>query len=158
MRFDDRVASHIDWIARLAFRYCRRREDAEDLAQETLCRIYANRDKFADSRDFKPWVVAIMSNIFKTQRARRSLVQFCAIADYDAPTSEMADDAVMLGDAFECVRRAALLSIGVECVMLYAQGYSYYEIADIVGINVGTVKSRVASGREAIAKAVRHRM
>lgn len=46
MRFDDVVVGHIGWIARVAFRFYKHKADADDLAQETLLRIYANREKF----------------------------------------------------------------------------------------------------------------
>ena len=38
-------------------------------------------------------------------------------------------------------------SKNIECVMLYAEGYSYSEIADMLNINIGTVKSRISNGR-----------
>ncbi len=46
MCFDDVVVGHIEWIARIAFRFYKNKADADDLAQETLLRIYANSAKF----------------------------------------------------------------------------------------------------------------
>ncbi|MCF0219318.1 MAG: RNA polymerase sigma factor [Muribaculaceae bacterium] len=151
MGFDDLVVGHIEWIARLAFRFHKCRADAEDLAQETLYRIFANRDKFNNARDFKPWALTIMTNIFKTRYARINRAPFVSMEDdYDATSPMMADEMARFNDVVEAVHRSARQSVGVECVLLFAQGYSYDEIADIIGINPGTVKSRISAGRKLI--------
>lgn len=155
MRFDDVVVGHIGWIARLAFRFYKNKADADDLAQETLYRIYANRDKYNNARDFKPWALTIMANIVKTQHARKECVPFVSIDDdFDALSSVRADSLANYNDVLEAIHRGARVSVGVQCVMLYAEGYSYEEIAEMVGIKPGTVKSRIASGRMAIRAAL----
>ena len=155
MRFDDVVIGHIGWIARVAFRFYRNKPDADDLAQDTLCRIYANRDKFNNARDFKPWALTVMSNIVKTQHARDECVPFIGMGDdLDYLSSARADSLANYNDVLDAVHRSARVSVGVECVMLYADGYTYEEIADIVGIKPGTVKSRIAAGRAAIREAL----
>lgn len=155
MRFDDVVVGHIGWIARVAFRFYKNKADADDLAQETLYRIYANRDKFNNARDFKPWALTIMTNIVKTQHARRECVPFVGIDDdFDALSSTRADSLANYNDVLEAIHRSARVSVGVQCVMLYAEGYSYDEIAEMLGIKPGTVKSRVAAGRVAIRAAL----
>lgn len=155
MGFDDIVVGHIGWIARVAFRLCKNKSDADDLAQETLYRIYANRDKFNNARDFKPWALTIMTNIAKTQRARWERVPFVGMGDdFDTLSSERADSLANCHDILEAIYKSARVSVGVRCVMLYADGYTYEEIADIVGINLGTVRSRISAGRVAIRKAL----
>lgn len=155
MRFDDVVVGHIGWIARVAFRFYKHKTDADDLAQETLLRIYDNREKFNNARDFKPWALTIMTNIVKTQHARKERVQFVGIDDdFDTLSSTRADSLANYNDVLEAIHRSARVSVGVQCVMLYAEGYSYDEIAEMLGINPGTVKSRVAAGRVAIRKAL----
>lgn len=155
MRFDDIVVGHIGWIARVAFRFYKNKADADDLAQETLYRIYANREKFNNARDFKPWALTIMTNIVKTQHARRECVPFVGMDDdLDTLSTVSADSLANYNDVLEAIHRSARISVGVQCVMLYAEGYSYEEIADMLGIKPGTVKSRVAAGRVAIRAAL----
>ena len=155
MSFDDVILGHLGWIARVAFRFYNNKADADDLAQETLCRIYANRDKFNNARDFKPWALTIMTNIVKTQHARNERVPFVGIDDdFDTSSPIRADSRTNYNDILEAIHRSSRVSVGVECVMLYAEGYSYDEIADIVGINAGTVKSRIAAGRLAIRESL----
>lgn len=155
MRFDDIVVGHIGWIARVAFRFYKNKADADDLAQETLYRIYANREKFNNARDFKPWALTIMTNIVKTQHARRECVPFVGMDDdFDTLSTVSADSLANYNDVLEAIHRSSRISVGVQCVMLYAEGYSYEEIADMLGIKPGTVKSRVAAGRVAIRAAL----
>lgn len=155
MRFDDVVIGHIGWIARIAFRFYKSKADADDLAQETLYRIYANHEKFNNARDFKPWALTIMTNIVKTQHTRRERVPFVGIDDeIDAYSSMRTDSLVNYNDILEVIHQSMRVSIGVQCVVLYAEGYSYEEIAEIVGIKPGTVKSRIAAGRAAIRLAL----
>ena len=155
MCFDDVVIGHLGWIARVAFRFCKNKFDADDLAQETLCRIYANREKFDNARDFKPWALTVMTNIFKTQHARKECVPFVGLADdFDAPSSVRADSLANYDDILDAVSRSTRVSVGVQCVLLYAEGYSYDEISEMVGIRTGTVKSRIAAGRAAIRNAL----
>lgn len=155
MSFDDVVHLHVDWIARLAFKFCRVKEDAEDLAQDTLFRIYANKDKFNGDRDFKPWAYTIMANIAKTRQARKELIGMIALCSVSEPASVVrADHLALYYDIIAAVKRVAKATKGIRCVMLFAAGYSYEEIARLVGVSVGTVKSRIAAGRAAIRKAL----
>lgn len=155
MRFDDAVVGHIGWIARVAFRFYKNKADADDLAQETLYRIYANREKFNNARDFKPWALTIMTNIVKTQHARGKCVAFVGMDDdFDTLSTGCADSLANYNDILEAIHRCARVSVGVQCMMLYAEGYSYDEIADLSGIRPGTVKSRIAAGRAVIRAAL----
>lgn len=153
MRFDDIVVGHIGWIARGAFRFYKNKADADDLALETLCRIYANRDKFNYARDFKPWALTIMTNIVKSQYARKECVPFvCIDDDLDALSPVRTDSVADYHNILEAIHRIARVSVGVQCVLFYAKGFSYEEIADMFGVKLGTVKSRIASGRAALRK------
>lgn len=155
MHFDDVVVGHLAWIAMTAFRFCKNKPDADDLAQDTLYKLFANRDRYNASRDFKPWALTIMTNIIKTQFARRRrmpLVELCE--GFEAISPIMADSLTNYNDILDAVRRGADRCVGVECVLLYSEGFSYDEIADIVGIKTGTVKSRIAAGRAAVLDAL----
>lgn len=155
MLFDDVVVGHIGWIARVAFRFCKNKADADDLAQETLFRIYANSEKFNNARDFKPWALTIMTNIVKTQYARKKNIPFISIdEDFDAQSGVSSESLANYNDVWNAIHRSARVSIGVQCVVLYAEGYSYDEIAEMAGIKPGTVKSRIAAGRAAIKEAL----
>lgn len=151
MIFDDIVKANISWLGRVAFRFYSNKFDAEDLAQDTLCRIYYYRDKYDISRDFKPWAITIMTNIYKNRKIHNGRVVFVGLETIDDMVSSIrADNMIIYNSTLDAIYDASLRYVGVECVILYADGYSYNEIADIVGIKPGTVKSRILSGRRVI--------
>ena len=81
MRFDDVVVGHIGWISPRCLPLFKHKADADDLAQETLLRIYANRESSITPAISKPWALTIMTNIVKTQHARKEYVPFVGIDD-----------------------------------------------------------------------------
>lgn len=149
------VVAHIDWIKKTSRRFCDDSFDADDLAGETIFKCLNNAVKFDKTKSFKPWVLTIMANTFKTQYNRRKCVLFTS---YDNPmfypSAICSDQLVSVRLILSIIRNVGRRSCCVECVLLYAKGYSYEEIADIVGIPLGTVKSRVASGRKLLRHAL----
>lgn len=155
MEFKDIVLEHLEWIARLAYQYYNDKYEAEDLAQETLMRILDNADRFDRSLPFKPWAKTIMTNIFKTQCTRRAKVMFAPLDEYMGYRSgDCADSRAITHNYYVVINDVAADVVGVECVMLYAQGYGYDEIASRVHIGTGTVKSRIHAGRKALRRAL----
>jgi RNA polymerase sigma-70 factor (ECF subfamily) len=139
------VAPHLRAFAR---GLCGCRDRADDLAQETLLRAWAARDRYRAGTNFKAWTFTILRNHFYSE-ARRARFH----GDYDeamaertlrAPASQ--ESAVELTD----VLRALTLVPETyrEALILVAIGsLSYEEIADICGIALGTVKSRICRAR-----------
>lgn len=155
MKFEDKVAQLYPWILRMAKRYSKSKEDAEDLAGETVYKVLSNRSKYDEDMDLKPWCLAIMANTSKTIHQHNSLITF---VDYDcvhqAPSYNRASERVTLKNIFSCVRKSARRTSTILCVLYYAKGYSYDEISSIVGIPVGTVKSRISFGRKVLKVAL----
>lgn len=149
------VVKNAGWIRKTAGRFYSDVCDAEDLASETVYRILSQGERFNPHRSFKPWALTIMVNIFRTQYNRRRCVPFNGYEDYDNyPGSESADQRAAVGRILSIIREYSRKSRNIECVILYAKGFCYDEIAEIAGIPVGTVKSRVAAGRKMLQEAL----
>jgi RNA polymerase sigma-70 factor (ECF subfamily) len=129
------------------------RDDAKDLVQETILRVYDNRDKYMEDTNFKAWVFTLMRNIFinnyrKTMRERNLMLSSEDLISLNQPhdseaTSSMG--ALSIGDISR-----TLTSLGREIrqpFVLHLLGYKYSEIADRLGIPIGTVKSRIFLAR-----------
>lgn len=153
MILSDLIVSHYRWIMQNAFKYCRNRMDAEDLAEETILKMLQNRHSFDESKPFKPWCSVIMLNTYITAYNHNSLIYFDEEekarnekSAYD--TEQQVGYSELLGIIDFCRKR----SCSVDCVIMYANGYSYDEIAGMMNIPVGTVRSRISYGRNMLRK------
>lgn len=147
MDIDALVVKHAEWIRKCARRFYSDRFDADDLASETIYKILSHGDKYNPQRSFKPWALTIMENTYKTLYNRRRCVMFTGYCE-SYLYAESADQRATVSRILSIIRECGRRSRNIESVLLYAKGYSYDEIADIVGVPVGTVKSRIASGRK----------
>lgn len=155
MNIEELVIKHAAWIRKKARRYYSDEYEADDLASETIYKCLSQGKRFDSERSFKPWALTIMENTYITQYNRRRCVMFTGLDDYDPYSeSESADQRASVQRILSVIRECARKSCCIDCVLLYAKGYSYDEIADIEGIPVGTVKSRVAAGRKMLRDAL----
>lgn len=155
MNIEELVVKHAAWIRKKARRYYSDEYEADDLASETIYKCLSQGKRFDSERSFKPWALTIMENTYITQYNRRRCVLFTGLDDYDPYSeSESADQRASVQRIISVIRECARKSCCIDCVLLYAKGYSYDEIADIEGIPVGTVKSRVAAGRKMLRDAL----
>lgn len=150
MNIRQTLIDHLGWIQRKARTYYTDVNDAADLAGETISKCLRFANRFNPAMSFKPWAIAIMENTFITQYNRRKKVLF---TDYKGniekvPSDEHADSLATVGNILDIIRECSRKTCCMECVMLYAYGYTYEEIADMMGLKLGTVKSRVFMGRK----------
>jgi RNA polymerase sigma-70 factor (ECF subfamily) len=136
---------------------------AEDIVQETFVRVYRNRDRYQQIAKFSTWIYTIAINLTKTEIRRQSLRRFLSISSSsdDGKTFELPDTRVnleklaedtILGDNIRDAI-ASLPKVFKEVVILRdIQELSYEEISKIVGVPLGTVKSRVNRGRSRLQK------
>lgn len=155
MSFEQSLLDIYPWIFRVAKRFCSSTQDAEDLASDTVYKILQNRDKFDCSKPMKPWCIAVMQNTYITRYNRNSLIHFTG---YDSVEEGIALDytyeSVLFNDLLLAISRCAQKTCCIDSVMYYAEGYSYDEISEILNIPVGTVRSRISSGRKFILQEI----
>ncbi len=127
---------------------CGQAERADDLVQEAVLRAWTSRDSYKPGTNFKAWVFTITRNNFlnELRRYRRETQLEDGVAETMLVTAADQEDALHMNDLQRALdrlppeRREALLLIG-------ASGFSYEEAAQVCGVAVGTMKSRVARGR-----------
>jgi RNA polymerase sigma-70 factor (ECF subfamily) len=125
---------------------------AEDLAQDALAKAWAARSSYTLGTNLKAWTFMILRNQFYSEKRRswrltgldpevaeRTLVAV-SNADGNLELDELRRALAML----PVVQREALIMVG-------AGGLSYYEVAAVCGIAVGTIKSRVSRARDKLA-------
>lgn len=131
------------------------RDTGDDLVQETLLKAWAARDRYEAGTNLRAWTFIILRNLFLSQmrrnRFRGEWDDLVADKILSAPASQ--DKHVELGDLQRALQylpetqREALILVG-------AGGFAYEEAAEICGVAVGTIKSRVARGRVALEAAM----
>lgn len=170
--FEEEALPHLDAVYRFALRLTGSGADAEDLVQETFLRAYRAWDQYTLGTKAKSWLFTICRNAFLRGRERDTrrdeLVTeaaatgstsdrsgetplFAGQADYDPEGDffgSLVDEEVLeavdeLPDDF---REAVILSD--------LQGLSYQEIARVLDVPLGTVKSRLFRGRRMLQKAL----
>ncbi len=166
MRADDLAALAIENLRALfnyAFRLTRDREGAEDLVQETFERTFLNRDRFAGKPAVRPMMFRILHNLFvnqyRSRRRRPVIVSLEAWEDRGETSQRLPKESpleVTIRNALSDEVEAALgdlKDVWRETLWLRAvEGYSYQEIAEITDVPIGTVRSRVARSRRALAQ------
>lgn len=153
MGIEEIIVRHAGWIRKKASYYCQDETDADDLASETIYKCLSNADRFDCSRSFKPWAHTIMENTYKMQYNRKKCVLFIGYGDSDSSAGDLfADQRVIVSRVLSLINDCMKRSCCIECVLMYAKGYDYSEIAVKEGIPVGTVKSRIAAGRKMLRK------
>lgn len=127
------------------------RDTADDLVQETLLKAWAARKRFQAGTNMRAWTFIILRNHYLSQvrrnRFRGEWDELTADRVLAAPASQ--DRHIDLTDLQRALQelpqaqREALILVG-------AGGFAYEEAAEICGVAVGTIKSRVARGRTAL--------
>ena len=168
--FEALVSERSGEIYGLLYRLTENREEARDLTQETFLRAFQSISRFRGDADLKTWVYRIAINQARnrwrwwSRRRRGSTVSLDSPqAGGNQPLSNMlsADrsntpEQDTLAHERERALRLALQSLGRvyrEAVILRdIEGFSYEEVSETLGISIGTVKSRLARGRDALRK------
>lgn len=138
---------------RKVYMYCMRvlldEEMAHDAFQEAFMRVYEHRASY-DGRNFMVWFFTIVRNVcLNLRRNRKQTVPF---ETSSANETKAAERDVALHDQVA----AALNQLPIdyrEAIVLYEyDGYSYQEIADILGVSISTVKIRIFRARKMLRK------
>lgn len=152
----------LDQLYGAARRYTRNQTDAEDLVQETMVKAYASFHTYRDGTNIRAWLFRILTNTwinaYRTAQRRPDEVFAEAITDAQLAavarrsTAELASAELaaleVMGD--DEVRHAVQLLPDFQRIVVYyadIAGFQYKEIAQILGVPVGTVMSRLHRGR-----------
>jgi RNA polymerase sigma-70 factor (ECF subfamily) len=165
-RFEREALPLLSNLYSAALRLTRNPADAEDLVQETYLRAYRGFGSFRPGTNLRAWMYRILMNTFinayrKRQREPQTVpdegIDEWYLYDRLAAAEASAESEVLERIPDEDVRAALdALPEGFRMAVLLAdvEGFSYREIAEIMGIPIGTVMSRLHRGRRALEKAL----
>ncbi|NVK03305.1 MAG: RNA polymerase sigma factor [Flavobacteriia bacterium] len=152
------INQHHQFLKNLALKLTKRMDEAEDLIQETFYKAIKNQEKYRSGTNLKGWLYTIMKNTFiNNYRKKRNQNTFIDETENNyfinskESTKEVSTDSLVdheyLMKQIESIDRNYL-----EAFMMHYNGYKYEEIAEILEIPLGTVKSRIFLARKKMMK------
>ena len=166
LTFEELFERYNSMVFNLAYQVLGDREEALDVAQEVFLAIYQKMDTFRGESSLKTWIYRIAirraTNRFRWwNRLRRRGTVSLEEHLLKSPESELSwnltsrakspEDALLLQEEREKVKRMLLelpLHQRIAVIMRDIEGLSYEEIAESLNVSLGTIKSRIARGRE----------
>jgi RNA polymerase sigma-70 factor (ECF subfamily) len=169
-RFEDEALVYADALYGTALRMTRNPADAEDLVQETYLRAFRAWARFEPGTNLKAWLFKIMTNLFISRYRQRQREPVTVSTDdteefdlyrnlraYDAGPGRSAESIVLESLVDDDVKQALSdlpESFRMPVLLADVEGFSYREIADMLGVPIGTVMSRLHRGRKRLQKAL----
>lgn len=156
--FADLVRRYQVRIFNLARVSTRNDADAEDVAQEIFVRVYRGLRTFRGDSAFRTWLYRIAVNVTRTQAGRPSLFgRFRRVEPEDVggadplealPGADAVEDSVAYRDAIDHALGRLTPDLRMAVTLRDIEGLEYREIAEVLGVPIGTVMSRISRGRE----------
>ena len=157
------VKDHSARVYRLAYRLTGNSHDAEDLTQEVFMRVFRSLSSYTPGT-FEGWLHRITTNLFLDSARRKQRIRFEGLADDAAarlggkePTPAEAFDERHLDDDIQAALKGLAPEYRAAVILCDIEGLSYEEIADTLGVKLGTVRSRIHRGRAQLRVALEHR-
>lgn len=152
------VSVHGKSLSHLCLKLCRNRTDADDLYQETWCKVCDKLHQYNQTQPFEPWLFTICVNTYKNQEKRNKrhpVVEFSTNEEKDWVLDHTPDTSPGVYEEHEVIRQ--IISeleekYRVVIVLYYFREFSIAELASIIRIPQGTVKSRLFKAREMIRR------
>jgi len=170
--FDALVIRHKDRVFNLCYRLLGDLQDADDSAQEIFLKVFRSINRFRFEAAFSTWLYRIAVNTCKNrlksseyrQKKMTISLENPGHPDTDTPPREVRDNGNSPGNHAERKERMRQIQKAVNTLppdqktvvtLRDIQGFSYEEIADMTGLNLGTVKSKLSRARLGLREQLR---
>jgi len=151
-------------VFNVAYKFVGKHDEAEDLTQDIIFKIFKSLDTFDRRANFQTWLISISRNLcidhYRSVRKERETMARDVDASSLSPVSRDRGPYSLLeqGDLKQLIRQALAElppTLRQAVVLRDLQEFSYQEIADTLGLPEGTVKSRINRGRLELARQLR---
>ncbi len=159
--FNGMVDRYKDRLMNVIGRMLSSTEEAEDVVQETFIRVYQHRQSFNFQHCFSTWIYTIALNLARNELRKRKKFKFLDIHDMQGSEAEFAVDPKLpsrLPQVLEAATKALPEKYRTAFLLRDVQEMSYDEVAKILGVPLGTVKSRVNRARMILREKLQPRM
>ncbi len=159
------VNRYRDRLINFTYRFVNSEEQAEDVVQDTLLKLYTHRHYYRNIAKFSTWIYTIAGNLAKTELRKRKRHKITNLSqmgrderEYELPAAEAGSGQIVEGQYAEQQIQLAIQTLPLHfrtvIILRDIQELSYEEISNIVDVPLGTVKSRINRARLQLQKAL----
>ena len=161
--YTELVNRYRDKLMTFVYRFVNDMEQAEDIIQDTMLKLYTHKHYYRNIAKFSTWIYTIAGNLAKTELRKRKNRKVTNISqmgpedrDYELPSIAPETDEVVQSEYIEKKIQAAIQNLPLHfrtvTILRDIQELSYEEISKIVEVPLGTVKSRINRARLQLQK------
>jgi RNA polymerase sigma-70 factor (ECF subfamily) len=156
--FENLVACHYEPLFQFAFSLARNESDACDLTQQTFCIWAAKGHQLRDTTKVKTWLFTTLHREFLGSRRRQNRFPHLELEQAEEELPVVSPASVNRLDTAQMLEALAQLDeiYQAPVALFYLQDCSYNEIAEILAVPLGTVKSRLTRGLDRLHHLLTH--
>jgi RNA polymerase sigma-70 factor (ECF subfamily) len=166
--FEEEFMPHLDAMYNFAYRLTFEEDDAKDLVQDTYLKAYRFINSFQKGTNAKAWLYRILKNSFindfRKKSKQPSKVDYQEVENFynsddvnDSITTDLRIDTVkdMIGDEVTVALNSLAVDFRTVIILCDLEGFTYEEMAKILDIPIGTVRSRLHRARNLLKEKLR---
>ncbi|MGH2575720.1 MAG: RNA polymerase sigma factor [Ignavibacteria bacterium] len=158
------VRRYKDKLSNFLYRYLGSFDDSQDIAQDTLIKVYVSKHLYKEIAKFSTWIYTIAINLAKTKTIKKQKYKVFSLnsayedeeKQFDIPDEAFSPETAVNGKIQNHYIQKALESIPESyrrlVILRDIEEFSYEEITEMTKLPMGTVKSRINRGREKLQK------
>ena len=148
--FSDKALMYEKLLYRVSWSMLSSQEDCADAVQEALTRAWQNRHTLRNEKAFKSWLVHILTNVCRDMLRKRQKMRFVPLEDDALATLATDSSGFTMVDILQSLTPEHRLTV----MLYYMEGYRIRDIAQMLDIPEGTIKTRLRSARITLRKTV----
>ncbi len=159
--FDTLIRNYEKRVYNLAYRLSGSYDDANDISVDAFLRVYTAIKLFRGDSHFSTWLFRIVTNVYLDRRKRQKNKQHLSLEEYieleeNSVSRQIEDPAPTPEEATQSKARTDLLQSAISSlpdyqrtmvILFHTEGLTYEEIAEVMQLPIGTVKSRLNRAR-----------
>lgn len=164
--FDELYSRFEKRVFNCAYHICGNYHDASDISQEAFLRVFNSIQTFRGDANFLTWIYRIVTNVFLDERKKSKAHRQTSLDEYielgeSSVARQIEDDSPLPVDVVQANERAEIVQKAINSLpeyqriivtLYHMESLSYDEIAEVLQLPIGTVKSRLNRARLALAE------
>jgi len=158
--FGSAITSHTKPLMGFAMKLTRDYDEANDLLQETFFKAYRNQHRFQEGTNLSAWLFTIMKNAFITNYQR--MIRQKTFVDNTEDLHHINSSSIIVSNAALHELSMKELNDAIDAIevkfsepfMMYFKGFKYHEIAERLGLPLGTIKNRIHVARNLLQEII----